>query len=517
MAIKQYIGARYVTKVYENSIDPSTAEWESGVVYEPLTLVTYNYGSYLSKMEVPGSVGDPASNPTYWTQTGFYNGQISALDARITRLESPYYVFLPTGDATDRSTELATVLATHKAIFFTEGNYYFDNNITLPNGAKLCGAGNNTKLIMGALASGYMFTVGEGNIVDNLVIDGGLSTKPANANANRHGFLVTGISDPLKLSDCNIIGFGGNAIHVDNNGYVELTSVEIVNCFFRFNGRGIYCSEHGEYALIDNSVFVDNFVGAQLNGGNNVCSNDIFARNSYGAVVDGNGVDNVGHGGFNGCTFNHNTINGLTIQNDNLGYNVCSCFLTNNDGQDLVVDNSSNGVTITSCFFGIAGKITASNNGNILAVNNNFIAYPTISTDATSKILGHGNTVANGTPVHLMNNGIDPFGTSVLTKTYSTNVFVTESDFNSGIIPIYKGGFVYVSFNLNISTTPGGALVTIGKIDLPSNLPWDSNNDIVAYNGGHYLLKIDTAGNVSFATSDNSTDPIRCDVVLVLS
>ena len=77
MATRQYIGARYVTKIYENSLDPSSAEWEANVNYEPLTMVTYNNGSYLSKRTVPGNVGNPASNPTYWTQTGFYNGQIA--------------------------------------------------------------------------------------------------------------------------------------------------------------------------------------------------------------------------------------------------------------------------------------------------------------------------------------------------------------------------------------------------------------------------------------------------------
>lgn len=83
MAIRQYIGARYVTKIYENSLDPSSAEWEAGVSYEPLTLVTYNNGSYLSKKEVPGAIGDPASNPSYWVQTGAYNGQIASLQAQI--------------------------------------------------------------------------------------------------------------------------------------------------------------------------------------------------------------------------------------------------------------------------------------------------------------------------------------------------------------------------------------------------------------------------------------------------
>ena len=91
MAIRQYIGARYVTKIYENSLDPSSSEWEASVNYEPLTVVTYNNGSYMSKKDVPASVGNPADNPTYWTQTGFYNGQIAALQAAVNALNNKIY------------------------------------------------------------------------------------------------------------------------------------------------------------------------------------------------------------------------------------------------------------------------------------------------------------------------------------------------------------------------------------------------------------------------------------------
>ena len=80
--IRQYIGARYVIKIYENSQDPSSAEWEQGN-FEPLVMVTWQNGSYLSKKEVPASVGNPATNPNYWVQTGFYNGQIASLQAQI--------------------------------------------------------------------------------------------------------------------------------------------------------------------------------------------------------------------------------------------------------------------------------------------------------------------------------------------------------------------------------------------------------------------------------------------------
>lgn len=88
MSVSQYIGARYVTKIYENSVTPSTAEWEANVNYEPLTLATYNYGSYLSKSEVPANIGNPADNPSYWVQTGFYNGQIANLQNQINALKS---------------------------------------------------------------------------------------------------------------------------------------------------------------------------------------------------------------------------------------------------------------------------------------------------------------------------------------------------------------------------------------------------------------------------------------------
>lgn len=81
--VRQYVGARYTVKIYENSLDPSSAEWESGNSWEPLVLVTYNNSSYLSKKEIPSNIGNPASNPSYWVCTGYYNGQIISLQNQI--------------------------------------------------------------------------------------------------------------------------------------------------------------------------------------------------------------------------------------------------------------------------------------------------------------------------------------------------------------------------------------------------------------------------------------------------
>lgn len=73
----QYIGARYVPKFFENAQGGN--DWTSGVIYEPLTIVTYNGNSYTSKRAVPATVGNPSSNPTYWAATGLYNAQVEEL------------------------------------------------------------------------------------------------------------------------------------------------------------------------------------------------------------------------------------------------------------------------------------------------------------------------------------------------------------------------------------------------------------------------------------------------------
>lgn len=85
MALHQYIGARYVPKFYENSL--GTSEWRSGVIYEPLTIVTWNGNSYTSKKTVPATVGNPSDNPSYWVATGVYNQQIADLSDRVDAIE----------------------------------------------------------------------------------------------------------------------------------------------------------------------------------------------------------------------------------------------------------------------------------------------------------------------------------------------------------------------------------------------------------------------------------------------
>lgn len=84
MSVHQYIGARYVPYYYENSLDPTSTEWEPNVHYEALTVVTLpNNHSYISKKDVPDTIGSPALNAAYWLDTGSDNAYIQNLQDQI--------------------------------------------------------------------------------------------------------------------------------------------------------------------------------------------------------------------------------------------------------------------------------------------------------------------------------------------------------------------------------------------------------------------------------------------------
>lgn len=79
---RQYIGARYVPKFFENP--NGSNEWINGIGYEPLTIVTYLNNSFTSKKAVP--VGINVLNTDYWVNTGNYNSQVAEYQQQIINL-----------------------------------------------------------------------------------------------------------------------------------------------------------------------------------------------------------------------------------------------------------------------------------------------------------------------------------------------------------------------------------------------------------------------------------------------
>lgn len=183
MALHQYIGARYVPKFYENSL--GTAEWVAGVMYEALTVVTWNGNSYTSKKTVPANIGDPSANPAYWVATGIFNQQVADLSDRMTAAEGDitglqgnvdrldkktgYYTPEMFGAAGDGVTDDAAAfrdmihaMSTGDLAVLSSPVYLIESTVNITtNGLKICSLNNNNVYprIQTHLASGFVFDV----------------------------------------------------------------------------------------------------------------------------------------------------------------------------------------------------------------------------------------------------------------------------------------------------------------------------------------------------------------------
>lgn len=93
---REYIGARYVPKFFQNS--QGTAEWVANVPYEALTIVTYLGNSYTSKIPVPSGIGSPNNNPNYWVLSAQFNAQLENIYNEISEINdtinNKYYLLL---------------------------------------------------------------------------------------------------------------------------------------------------------------------------------------------------------------------------------------------------------------------------------------------------------------------------------------------------------------------------------------------------------------------------------------
>ena len=127
---RQYIGARYVPKFFEDENgDPS---WRDSIPYEALTIVMYLGNSYTSKKPVP--IGVQIDNTEYWVLTGNYNAQVEALKNKVDGLKS-YASFLNIPTTVDCTSELQKVIDDGEVstLILNDGTYNFSEvNITRP-------------------------------------------------------------------------------------------------------------------------------------------------------------------------------------------------------------------------------------------------------------------------------------------------------------------------------------------------------------------------------------------------
>lgn len=164
---------------------------------------------------------------------------------------------------------------------------------------------------------------------------------------------------------------------------------------------GIHFNEHGEYGVVTNCSFIDNYVGALMQGGNNIISGSAFERNTNGAIVNGTNIDNSGHGAFIGCSFNHNTAIGLQVISTNNGYVISGCQIFRNDSLDLGLN--AKGVNVSGSNFGLSSKLSINSNTVLSITGCMFGSQPTMEIIEGAKIKGINNYTFEGNAVSSLN------------------------------------------------------------------------------------------------------------------
>ena len=81
MAVREYVGARYVPKFSEIN----GGVWDNTYSYEALEIVKHGNDYYTARKPVP--VGADILDTTYWVLTGNYNGAIASLTSRVDALD----------------------------------------------------------------------------------------------------------------------------------------------------------------------------------------------------------------------------------------------------------------------------------------------------------------------------------------------------------------------------------------------------------------------------------------------
>lgn len=165
MAVRQYVGARYVPKFFEWS---GSSEWVSGVAYEALTIVTRNGNSYTSKIPVPSNIGAPESNPDYWVSTGIYNEQVESIRQLASGTAETLSGFMSDG-------AIGTDNLANGAVATVKINAGAVGTSQLANGAVTTDKLNNTSVTTEKLASGAVTT--------EKIANNGVTTDKINDNA----------------------------------------------------------------------------------------------------------------------------------------------------------------------------------------------------------------------------------------------------------------------------------------------------------------------------------------------
>ena len=449
----------------------------------------------------------------------------TSVQENITDLKSDVYklkgaIIYPTGDTTDRSSEIASKLSTYGYCEFVQGEYYISAPIQLNEGQTIKGAGRLSVIQRTPTSQTYgLFYINNNTnhvTIKDLQLKGSLSSRPSSApTGQEYGLSITGDGSGVVIENCYFKGFDSYGIY-STAGYSCGTSagVLISNCTFKFNGTGIFLDAHGEYSDVTNCVFSQNYHGATVIGGNNKFANCGFDTNDTGFVLyDNTTGTNDGHGSCVSCSFNHNTTYAVTVTNIDYGYVFTGCNIYYGD----VLIYQSKGIIFSGC--DCLGHKTSSDHtdfvvtscpGYVTVDHCTFTYDPTFTVTSSPYFIKLHCWTHSGSQATTM----IPFET--LSKTYTTNSYVTESNWSDRIYRV--DNLILIQINTQVSSTPGTTFRTIGHVNLPRTLEGMASCTMASQNNvGTLLWVLQQNGDVQIYSNSTATGWYRGCLIAVLS
>ena len=345
---------------------------------------------YIGRSANNGTTTNWVSLPTNQVTNNIYNNTYNVTATPAITSDSNYYLS-STGDTTDRTNDIATMLSTYKMCRLGTGVFYV-NNLQMPRETRITGNGNSTVIVYnGNSSSGYAIKLGYYCSIDNVLIEQGTADyNPSGTSVGDvHGILFEGDADAstptfipryCEVSNCHIRYFRGGGITCKNTGVAVNTSLQAVNCHIVNCNAGIYIPYSSEYHEFTNIKCFHCGIGLVNNGGNNAFVNCCFSQNKQGILMDNtnNQSPNNGHGSLVGCTINHSNNNsGTAIEMIGItnGFNFSSCHVF----YGTISISESKGIVFGDTNAGAVSAITISGGGLILFHGATFNRAPTIN------------------------------------------------------------------------------------------------------------------------------------------
>ena len=138
---RQYIGARYVPKFWDNG--SGSTEWVANIPYESMVVVTYMNNSYTSKVPVPATQIAPNVDTEHWALTGAYNAQVEQyrqevieLGQKVNSLCVNVKEFGAVGDGVHDDTAAfnSAMAGGNKTVFIPRGTYLVTDTVNIESG-----------------------------------------------------------------------------------------------------------------------------------------------------------------------------------------------------------------------------------------------------------------------------------------------------------------------------------------------------------------------------------------------